>query len=396
MCKILFILSIVFLSFSVKAQLSNHIVIAEIYGGGGNASSHWEYDYIVLYNPTLSSVDLSAWSVQYAAATGSSWEVTNLSGSIEAESYYLIREAQGSGGDAPLPVTPNVIGDIIIAAMAGKVAVVSNQDEIADKSDPDIIDFVGYGSANEYEGSGSAPSPSNTSSIRRKDNLGNQTYGSDGSGWDTDINEDDFYEESDIVTNSPLPVELTSFTASASNDKIHLNWRTASEVNNYGFDIERASSSTSPGQDSWKKIGFIKGHGNSNSVKEYYYTDKNISTLGKYFYRLKEINTDGSFKYSKVVDVNFSLPSRFTLSQNYPNPFNPVTNIRFEFDKNSKARLTVYDVLGNRVAGLFNGNAEAGKMYKIKFDGSTLSSGVYYYKLTGGNETEIKKMILLK
>ena len=116
----------------------------------------------------------------------------------------------------------------------------------------------------------------------------------------------------------------------------------------------------------------------------------------KYFYRLKKINTDGSFEYSKVIEADLSTPLEFNLSQNYPNPFNPVTNIRFKFDKNAKAQLMVYDVLGNRVASVFNGNIEAGKMYKVKFDGSTLSSGVYYYKLTGDNKTEIKKMILLK
>lgn len=195
---------------------------------------------------------------------------------------------------------------------------------------------------------------------------------------------------------APLPVELTSFTALASNDKISLNWKTSTEVDNYGFDIERASLRTSPGQDSWKKIGFIKGHGNSNSEKQYNFVDRNVLSGNNYFYRLKEINTDGSFEYSEVVEAGLSVPLKFNLSQNFPNPFNPVTIIRFVFDEDSQACLTVYDVLGNEVANLFNGKAEAGKVYKINFDGSALSSGVYYYKLIGENKTEIKKMILLK
>jgi hypothetical protein len=189
---------------------------------------------------------------------------------------------------------------------------------------------------------------------------------------------------------APLPVELVSFSALAINNQIQLKWETVTEINSYGFDIERSICNA------WQKIGFVEGHGNSNSEKEYSFIDEKVSSGNKYSYRLKEINTDGTFKYSKIVEVDYASPSRFTLSQNYPNPFNPVTNIRFEFDKNTRALLTVYDVLGNEVISLFNGRAEAGKMYKIKFDGSALSSGVYYYKLTGNNRTEIKKMILLK
>ena len=191
---------------------------------------------------------------------------------------------------------------------------------------------------------------------------------------------------------APLPVELISFSALMVKDQIQLKWKTATEINSYGFNIERLIGKGNE----WKKVGFVEGYGNSNSEKKYDFIDKNVLSGNKYSYRLKEINTDGTFKYSKVVEVNFSVPSEFNLSQNYPNPFNPVTNIRFEFDKNTKARLTVYDVLGNKVADLFNGRAETGKKYKVKFDGSALSSGVYYYKLTGNNKTEIKKMILLK
>ena len=195
---------------------------------------------------------------------------------------------------------------------------------------------------------------------------------------------------------APLPVELTSFTVLAIDDQIQLKWKTATEINSYGFEVERLQNSKIAGLQNWEKIGFVEGHGNSNSEKKYDFIDKNVLSGNKYSYRLKEINTDGSFKYSKVVEVNFSVPSEFNLSQNYPNPFNPVTNIKFEFDKNTKARLTVYDVLGNKVADLFNGRVERGRRYKVKFDGSSLSSGVYYYKLTGNNKTEIKKMILLK
>ena len=190
---------------------------------------------------------------------------------------------------------------------------------------------------------------------------------------------------------APLPVELTSFTASASNEQIRLNWETSTELNNFGFEVERLIGDSNL----WKKIGFVEGHGNSNSPKEYSFSDRSVYS-GKYAYRLKQIDTDGKFKYSSAVEVNLGAPSNFGLSQNYPNPFNPSTTIKFGYDKNTEAQLKVYDVLGNEVVNLFNGVAEGGKVYQINFDGSALSSGVYYYKLTCDNKTEIKKMMLLK
>ncbi len=199
---------------------------------------------------------------------------------------------------------------------------------------------------------------------------------------------------------APLPVELTSFTALTSNDEIRLNWKTSTEVNSYGFNVERASLQTSPGQDSWKKIGFVEGHGNSNSEKQYDFIDKNVLSGNKYFYRLKEINTNGSFEYSEVVEADLSVPLEFILSQNYPNPFNPTTKIKYTIPaagtRNAlSAQLKVYDILGNEIATLVNEEKPAGT-YEVEFGAKNLPSGMYFYKLTVGNNSQIKKMILLK
>ena len=195
---------------------------------------------------------------------------------------------------------------------------------------------------------------------------------------------------------APLPVELTSFTALAAGNKVNLAWNTATETNNQGFEIQRSVVSRQQSAYNWTKIGFVKGQGNSVSPKSYTFVDNNISS-GSYAYRLKQIDLNGSFSYSKVVEVNLSnMPEGFVLNQNYPNPFNPTTTIKFGFEKNTHATLTVYNALGMQVATLFNGNVEAGKMYNVNFNASNLSSGVYYYRLSGANKNEIKKMILLK
>ncbi|MCF8241182.1 MAG: hypothetical protein K9J16_07330, partial [Melioribacteraceae bacterium] len=128
-----------------------------------------------------------------------------------------------------------------------------------------------------------------------------------------------------------LPVELTSFTAYASANQVNLKWATATEVNNYGFEVERAvespaSSKTDYAGTGWEKIGFVEGAGNSNSPVEYNYIDKSVSNAGTYLYRLKQVDLDGAFEYSDEIEVTFAAPNKYQLEQNYPNPFNPVTS----------------------------------------------------------------------
>lgn len=196
----------------------------------------------------------------------------------------------------------------------------------------------------------------------------------------------------DFFTGSnALPVELNTFSAKIVNNFILLNWQTVTEVNNYGFEIERSTDKAV-----WNKIGFVQGAGNSNSPKNYSYTD-NTAVSGKYFYRLKQLDTDGTFDYSPVAEVDMGLlPGGYRLEQNYPNPFNPSTNIKFAFSKDTKAAIKVYNALGIEVREIFNGVAEAGRVYDIQFNAAGLSSGVYYYKLITPEKTDVRKMMLTK
>jgi hypothetical protein len=194
-----------------------------------------------------------------------------------------------------------------------------------------------------------------------------------------------------------LPVELSSFTAKVlQNGGIQLDWRTETEVNNFGFDVERLQNYKNEKIQDWEKIGFIEGHGNSNSPKEYSFEDKNAQ-YGSYAYRLKQIDTDGSFEYSNVIEVDAGkIPDGFVLEQNYPNPFNPSTKIKFALAETQNAELKIFDVLGNEVITLFNGVAEGGKVYEKEFDAVNLSSGIYFYRLATDNRVENRKMLLIK
>ncbi len=200
---------------------------------------------------------------------------------------------------------------------------------------------------------------------------------------------------------NPLPVELNSFTANAVGETVVLNWQTATEVNNYGFEIQVSTGSANNGALSWLKCGFVEGHGNSNSIKEYSFIDADISVAERSrSYRLKQIDIDGAFEYSEIVSVKLELPKVFKLSQNYPNPFNPTTIISYTIPEKIKGevanvKLTVYDILGREVATLVNKKQSAGK-YSVKFDATNLTSGLYLYKLKQGSYTEVKKMLLLK
>ncbi|OGU63476.1 MAG: hypothetical protein A2W30_03815 [Ignavibacteria bacterium RBG_16_36_9] len=190
---------------------------------------------------------------------------------------------------------------------------------------------------------------------------------------------------------NPLPVELSSFSASIIGSTVKLNWRTETEVSNFGFEILRSAQNDKLG---WTKIGFVQGNGNSNSPKYYSFTDEKVNG-GKYSYRLKQIDTDGQFEYSKVIEINLDAPMKYELSQNYPNPFNPVTTIQFSMPEAGEVKLTVYNILGEQVAVLVNENKEAG-VHTINFNASELNSGIYIYKISAGNFSDVKKLMVIK
>jgi hypothetical protein len=196
-----------------------------------------------------------------------------------------------------------------------------------------------------------------------------------------------------LQIDDPLPVELTSFSATTIGKDVKLSWNTSTEVNNYGFDIERKILKQVQ-NDSWEKIGFVNGNGNSNSPKDYSFVDDKVVT-GKYSYRLKQIDNDGQFEYSKVVEIDVNGTKKFELTQNYPNPFNPTTTIQFQLPQTGMVKLTLYNILGQEIKTLVNETKEAGT-HTVNFDASELNSGVYIYKIESGSFTQTRKMTLVK
>jgi len=186
-----------------------------------------------------------------------------------------------------------------------------------------------------------------------------------------------------------VPVELTSFTAVANEDDVILNWSTATELNNFGFEVQRSVAGNE-----FATVGFVNGHGTTTEAKDYRFVDANL-TAGNYTYRLKQVDFNGTFAYSDEVNAEVTSPAQFELAQNYPNPFNPATTIRFALSESGNIKLTVYNLVGEQVAVLIDGFKEKG-VHTINFNASELNSGVYVYKIETNGFVQSRKMIFLK
>jgi hypothetical protein len=173
---------------------------------------------------------------------------------------------------------------------------------------------------------------------------------------------------------------------------VEVTWKTVSETNNYGFEIYRKRGESAE----WTKIGFVQGHGTTLAPQAYSFVDRSVA-LGKYFYCIKQLDLDGKSETFPPMDVTVGgATDKVVLGQNYPNPFNPSTVIEFVVPMSGHSTMKVYNVLGQEVATLFDGNAEAGRINTARFSASNLPSGLYFYTLRFAGQTETKRMLLTK
>jgi hypothetical protein len=192
-----------------------------------------------------------------------------------------------------------------------------------------------------------------------------------------------------LSVDDPIPVELTSFSASVTGKNVELKWTTATEINNYGFEVERKTISSD-----FEAVGFVTGAGSTTEERNYSFAEAGLVNE-KYTYRLKQLDFDGTFEYSYEVEADVNSPAVFSLEQNYPNPFNPSTDISFSLAEAGFVKLIIYNLLGQEVTTLLNENREAG-IHTVTFDASSLTSGAYFYKLETPQFTQTRKMILSK
>jgi hypothetical protein len=194
-----------------------------------------------------------------------------------------------------------------------------------------------------------------------------------------------------------MPVDLISFVANETDKKVVLNWKTATEINNSHFEVERKLKNQE-----WEKLGIVAGSGTITEFKNYFYED-DFSSLpynGTVLYRLKQVDFNGTFEYSEIIaiDVKYN-PTQILISQNFPNPFNPNTVINYQLPAASIVILKIFDILGNEIETLVNEEQPAG-VYEINWDAASIAggmpNGVYFYRIQAGSFVETKKMLYLK
>lgn len=388
-------------TFTVYAPLNqNDIMITHLSADYSGTSD----EFVVLFNNTGSSIDLIGYELQYYSSGGSSgsagFEFTT-STVIPARSYILLSP------NATVTVgSDSVSRDYALTsglATSGQMAV----QEKADTSN--VIFAVAWGTITTYRAYMTDAATWSTDGMISLTASGNTYTRTSYNSSNTQYSHTASASIADIPNSSTpaLPVELTSFTATARGRGVELAWKTATEVNNHGFEVERkpvqdsrlevggSDHETQTSNQAWSHVGFVQGSGTTNAPKEYSFTDK-VPVSGKYLYRLKQVDNDGKFEYSSSVEVNAStLTSGYELAQNHPNPFNPTTTIAFALAKDEFVSLKVYDMLGKEIATLVNGKQSAGA-YSVPFEASQLPSGIYFYTLRAGNNIETKKMLLVK
>ncbi|MGA9119095.1 MAG: lamin tail domain-containing protein [Bacteroidota bacterium] len=382
-----------FLLISVPRTARTQIVISQIYGGGGNSGAPFSNDFIELFNQGQDPVSVDGWSVQYASATGSTWQSTPLSGEVLPHQWFLIQESGGSAGNGASLPTPDVTGTFGMSVTGGKVALLDTIGGLsgACPSSAHVVGLVGWGTATCFEGAGPAPGTSNTTALMRRD-----------SGMATSRdNAQDFVVAPPDPRNSgsaPLPVKVVLFRALAMDDStVEITWTTISEVNNFGFYVERRLASEN---DYVELAGsFCPGFGSTLVRHDYQYIDS--PALAESFYRLRQVDLDGTEHYTEATQVTPLMSVRrgattglVTLA-NWPNPFNPTTTIRAQWSATCDVKLVVFDLLGREIVTLADGRYPAG-VYAFQFDADGLSSGVYLCRLSAGNFIETRAMIMAK
>lgn len=194
-----------------------------------------------------------------------------------------------------------------------------------------------------------------------------------------------------------LPVELSRFDSIVDGNNVVLEWTTASEKDNSGFEILKASPIESS---EWSSMGFVAGNGTSTEENNYSFRMEELEP-GIHHFRLKQIDFDGKFEFSPIIETIVDLPSSHHLSSAYPNPFNPQSSFSLSVKETSEVAITLYDALGKRVQTIYNGSIRGGHTKSFSIDGSNLTSGLYLYRVQGlsnsqGKFDESKRVTLIK
>jgi hypothetical protein len=388
-----------FIAASALAQAQ--IKISQVYGGSDGTNPAFNYDFIELVNNSPDSVATLATGFLLVHQNGTNpWGIYQLPPdfSMPPKTYYLIRCHKGGSTGADVPA-----GDLeeptIDVPAGGVVAVFSSDPGTLNGCPTSYVDKVGYNNQGCAETASFPFGTGDSTAVARKV--------VDGSVVDNNDNSQDFelrFPNPHNGLDPPLPVQLARVSAAyVSATSIKVDWATVSEIDNFGFFVERkgpadAEFAVLPGS-------FRAGHGTSLDAHSYTFTDGTALPATTYEYRIKQVDLNGDVTYSEPVavgKVSTAAPSTqtvakvFQLKQNYPNPFNPETTVEFSVEKSAPTTLEVFNALGQNVATLFNEVAQPGIRYVMRFNGANLASGIYFCRLASGPNSLMVKMTLIR
>ncbi len=196
------------------------------------------------------------------------------------------------------------------------------------------------------------------------------------------------------------PVSLTCFDGKSIDRGIDLFWETGSEIDNYGFYVQRREAHMN---EMWKDIAFLKGKGMSSSIVRYSYCDEDVILNKTYEYRLNQVDLNGKKDCGHIfpaITLTYTHEGLCILEQNFPNPFSETTTLSFSVPEKSRVTLEVLDIFGNVVRTIVDQDLDASS-YNYQWDrqcndGSYASSGTYVYRLTAGDVVRTGKMTLIR
>ena len=337
------------------------VMIFEIYGAGGNSGAIYQDDFIVLYNSGPSAQSLNGWSLQYASSTGSSWDVYALPNfNVGANSYFFLRLST-TGTNGAVLSTPDATTTSLgssttgIAASNGKLALMNTITALAISNpigNANLVDFLGYGTANAFEGAGAAPSPSTTSVIHRILPAHQ----------DTNNNNNDFVNRSQSGATT-FPVTIYNLEASQAGNAVSVHWNAESEINFAGYGIQKSRDAIG-----FESIGFVEASGQS----AYSFTDTSPQE-GWNYYRLEMKDLNGESALSRIVSALY-LPDGEVLV--YPNPVAPMQEIQVQ----SMKGLEIFTL--------------DGKAINLPDKEIRLPSGSYLFQVNNGFTFETKRVLV--
>lgn len=401
---------------TVKSLLTSN-TDTDAYTGGGLPDYTWGYGKVNIFKALAKSINAS-WTPDQEILAYDEW-TGNIYASLSAGEYAAVRYSPSISGSAtgaffhPHDVS-NITSDISFEIWSDNSGMPDSKMGSTVTFDKDnlllfswnYINLVGTGvsitSGTDYHLVMYYPTGTELRILMDASSSDGRSSGNSGGGWGSYVNNDFRMRMIISEESSALPVELVAFSAELIDDKVKLEWETAMEINNYGFDVERKIVDVT-NQNDWNKIGFVLGNGTSASSKYYEFIDE-FPPAELLEYRLKQIDMDGTYEYyrltakvdaSTITGITYKIPNEFALHQNYPNPFNPSTTIKFDLPEKSNVSIVIYNVLGQTISILVNEELNAG-YHEVNFSAENLSSNIYFYRIQTDNNIAVKKMMVIK